>query len=35
MRFDYRQEAERIASRMGVDAEAAIAEAERILAERR
>ena len=35
VRFDLRQEAERIASRVGVDAEAAIAEAERILAETR
>jgi len=35
VRFDFRQEAERIASRIGVDTEAAIAEAERILAESR
>jgi len=35
VRFDFRQEAERIASRIGVDTEAAIVEAERILAESR
>lgn len=32
VRFDIRREAERIATRLGVDPEAAIAEAERILA---
>lgn len=32
IRFDLRREAERIAARLGVDPEAAIAEAERILA---